>query len=181
MSQTACETDPGLRLMFAPIALNYEEAMLGLTRIDNESNVTDLDETSIHLTALWSALDWADCQMPLDDRLCPLTDEDVESLARFGSFQLLGNPPLLERITRVDAFHLPQDSPFLDFYDYSPNNWLTVWDLCPKGDPLKPGMHLVAIRVDRQQHAEQSDFFWNIGWVTQTEFNSLFMKDLFYD
>lgn len=169
MVSVSREKEPNLQLIFGAVARTYEESMDGLVRIAHQIELIDRepDEVLSHLTALYETLAFSTPEDFYEERLVPLTDEDVRVLAAPGSFRLLGKPPLLEPIATIKASKICMDTPFYGFFDFYGN--LTTWDLYPEGDEAKPGMHLVAVRCD----AAKDEFPWNIGWVTEEEFRSL--------
>jgi len=162
-----------LRLKFGKsLAQNYQEAMERLEQIaDQFPLVARPGETISHLVALWDALVSSRPEDPLEERLVPLTEQDVEALGRDGSFRILS---LLKEKPLAQLKYKPFDSPFNDLYDCL--NPLTVVDLCPEGDEDKPGMRLIAIKRERLEGVSIDEFSYNVGWVTEEELKSLIQE-----
>jgi len=173
MGQAAQEKER-LRLKFGKsFARNYQEAMERLEQIaDQFPLLARPGETISHLVALWDTLASSKPEDPLEERLVPLTEQDVEALSKNGSFRILS---LLEEQPLAKLKHKPFDSPpFDDLYEHL--NPLTIVDLCPEGDETKPGMRLIAIKRERLEGVSIDEFSYNVGWVTEEELESLIQE-----
>jgi len=109
--------------------------------------------------------------VPLADRLVPLTDQAVSILDKHHIFMLSGQGPSLEPIST--EVNVALDSAFCNLYHT--DSPLTVWDLCPDGDPERPGLHLVAIKrqgITFLMENEKPEP-WAIGWITDHEYSDL--------
>lgn len=163
---------------------DYGSVMMALARLAGESMPMSRSglisaETARKIQFFWDRINTMGSEevseVPLKDRLVPLTAEQIDLLEKEGVFSLTGNhrPAITPISLRVNV---GLSSSFCNLYDY--RRFLTVWDLCPDpdGDPERPGMHLVAIRRHGPMGwmTEERPEPWAIGWVTEDEFSDLY-------